>query len=96
MPKVLVDSGDLKAVLERGTAAFESYLALAAAVVRAENRPVLMWVRFGNEIAGIEALGTQYVGNGWVQRKMTPRRKAKFEDIARRRESSIQFEMVRP
>lgn len=96
MPKVLVNSGDLKRVLKSGAAEFEAYLALAAAVVRAENRPVLTWVRFSNDIAGVEALGQPYVGGGWVQVRMTPKRKAKFEAIAKRRESSIQFEKVRP
>lgn len=98
MPKVLVDSGDLKKVLECNAAAFEAYLNLCAAVVRAENRPVLTWVRFGNSLAGTEALGKPYevLVEPWVQVMMTPKRKAKFEFIAKRRESSIQFEKVMP
>ena len=97
MPKVLVDSGDLKRVLKSGAEEFQCYLNLCAAVVRAENRPVLTWVRFGNNLAGAEALGKPYASmDGWVQVKMTPKRKAKFEHIAKRRESAIQFEKVRP
>lgn len=97
MPKVFVDSEDLKRVLKSGSAEFEAYLNLAAAVVRAENRPVLTWVRFGGSLAGTEALGKPYAPeDGWVQVKLTPKRKTKFEAIALRRESSIQFEKVKP